>query len=209
MYKNKKIAHSTYVRTLCSEKHSIIMIWFYNTSLSFSFAPYQGTDNRGIDKYDKSKAIKTSINYEGAALLYQAAMSICKDENPQKQLRVELPCFNHATLILECKPEQYTPGQHQSNQHIFNPHNSGQHMHMQNNHVAQVNYTAAYLTIAQNNEAVSFKFPIHIVEFIENNQVSAKIIQSGLGVFALTLHGYLTGIGADNHLNKLPESHDV
>ena len=35
-----------------------------------------------------------------------------------------------------------------------------------------------------------------------------KVSQSGLGVLAMTLLGYLQGIGADLHLNKMPEDFD-
>jgi hypothetical protein len=247
------------------------MLWLYNRGLSFSFAPYQGKDHKDIDRFDTSKTLKTTINYEGAALLYQAAMSICNGEHSEKELRVELPCFNNAALILEYKPEQYTSGLHQSNHHISNRNDSGQyqsnqhinqhisnqypyqqqqvnpntlnqynlgqhapmhsdrfiqsnnqatqsnhqaapgnHQAIQNSHqVTQGNQMTAYLTITQNNEAISFKFSTHEVQVRENNQTVTKIIQSGLGVFALTVYGYLIGVGADIHLNKLPEDYYV
>jgi len=70
----------------------------------------------------------------------------------------------------------------------------------------QNNQMRAYLVIAKNNEVYPFLFPIHQYQVKENGQTITKVIQSGLGVFAKTLDGYLTGIGADNHLSKLPEN---
>ena len=32
-----------------------------------------------------------------------------------------------------------------------------------------------------------------------------KVIQSELGAFAKTIEGYLTGVGADRHLSKMPD----
>jgi len=70
----------------------------------------------------------------------------------------------------------------------------------------QNNQMCAHLAIAKNNEVYHFLFPTHQYQVKENGQTVTKVIQSGLGVFAKTLDGYLTGIGADNHLSKLPEN---
>lgn len=67
----------------------------------------------------------------------------------------------------------------------------------------QYNQMGSCLTINKNNEMISFKFKTHIYRVKENGQMITKIIQSGLGALAKTLDGYLTGINADGHLNKL------
>jgi len=62
--------------------------------------------------------------------------------------------------------------------------------------------------INKNNESITFRFNIHKYEVKENGQVVTKVIQTGLGVFAKILDGYLTGIGADRHLNKVPDNYE-
>lgn len=69
----------------------------------------------------------------------------------------------------------------------------------------QNNQMGAYLLINKNNETIPFRFGTMQYRVKENGQVITKVIQSGLGAFAETLDGYLTGIGADLHLNKLSE----
>jgi hypothetical protein len=44
---------------------------------------------------------------------------------------------------------------------------------------------------------------------MENGQMVTKVIQSGLGAFAKTLEGYLTGIGIDYHLNKMLDNLEI
>jgi hypothetical protein len=62
---------------------------------------------------------------------------------------------------------------------------------------------AAYLTIEKNNQSISFKFKTQQIQVQEHGQIVTRVIQSGLGAFAKTVEGYLTGIGADLHLSKL------
>jgi hypothetical protein len=70
----------------------------------------------------------------------------------------------------------------------------------------QDNQMAVYLTIEKNNQSILFKFMTHPVQVMENGQMVTKVIQSGLGAFVKTVEGYLTGIGADLHLSKLPDN---
>nr|WP_092067927.1 hypothetical protein [Dendrosporobacter quercicolus]NSL46847.1 hypothetical protein [Dendrosporobacter quercicolus DSM 1736] len=69
----------------------------------------------------------------------------------------------------------------------------------------QYNQMDSYLTINKNNETISFKFKTHIYRVKEKGQMVTKIIQSGLGAFARMLDGYLPGINADGHLNKIAD----
>ncbi|WP_196601008.1 hypothetical protein [Pectinatus frisingensis] len=163
---------NTYIRTLYSEGLSSIMISFFNTNLSFSFAPCIGKNNVGFDQFDISKSLRTTINYEMASFLYQLAMSVVNGKYAGQQISGVLQCNNNTTLIFEYKPDQY-------------------------------NQMGSCLTINKNNEMISFRFKTHIYRVKENGQMITKIIQSGLGAFAKTLDGYLTGINADGHLNKL------
>ena len=64
---------------------------------------------------------------------------------------------------------------------------------------------SAYLTINKNNHSILFKYPTHTYQVKVDGQLITKVIQSGLGVFFHTIIGYLTAIGADKHLDKLPE----
>ena len=63
------------------------------------------------------------------------------------------------------------------------------------------------LSISKNNASIPFKFATHQSQVMENNQMVTKIVESGLGVFAKTLEGYLTGINADRHLDKFTEDY--
>jgi hypothetical protein len=67
------------------------------------------------------------------------------------------------------------------------------------------NQMETYLIIEKNNATIPFRFPTRECKVRENGKVVTKIIPSGLGVFAMVLDGYLTGIGADLHLRKLTE----
>lgn len=59
--------------------------------------------------------------------------------------------------------------------------------------------------ISKNNASIPFKFATQQVQVKENGQMVTKIIESGLGTFLKTLDGYLTGINAERHLNKMTE----
>ena len=72
----------------------------------------------------------------------------------------------------------------------------------------QSNQMSAYLVISKNNQSIPFRFSIHQYRVSENGRVVTKVIQTGLGVFAGVLEGYLAGIGADGHLAKLQDEHN-
>ena len=67
------------------------------------------------------------------------------------------------------------------------------------------NQMTAYLTINKNNEMIPFKFLTHEYKVKENGQTVTKVVHQGLAAFVSVLDGYLTGVGADNHLGKLPD----
>jgi len=65
------------------------------------------------------------------------------------------------------------------------------------------NQMTAYLVIDKNNLVIPFRFSTHTYQVKENGQMVTKIMQSGLIAFVKVLEGYLTGVGSDNHVNKL------
>ena len=64
-----------------------------------------------------------------------------------------------------------------------------------------------FFSISKNNITIPFKFNTHSYQVKENGQMVTKVIESGLGTLAKTLDGYLSGINADRHLDKLTEDY--
>jgi len=64
-----------------------------------------------------------------------------------------------------------------------------------------------FFVISKNNETIPFKFSTHSIQVKENNQMIDKIIETGLGTFLKTIDGYLGGINADRHLDKMTEDY--
>lgn len=61
------------------------------------------------------------------------------------------------------------------------------------------------LTISKGGISIPFKFKTQEQIVVENGVSQTRIIHSGVGAFAKTIDGYLTGINADRHLDKLTE----
>ena len=81
------------------------MLSLFNTNFSLRFVPYRGTDSAGLSQYDNKRGITVTVNYEGAALLYQTAMLITNG-NVGESINAVLQCNNNAVLVLEYKPGQ-------------------------------------------------------------------------------------------------------
>lgn len=61
-------------------------------------------------------------------------------------------------------------------------------------------------TIIKNHVSIPFVFAVYEQQVKSKDQViMTNYVEGGLGVFMETLHGYLTGINADRHLDKLTE----
>lgn len=163
---------STQIRNLYSDGISYMNIKFYNTNLSFCLYPFLEKDNVGMSKYDLKNGQQTTVNFEGAYTLYQAAKDIV--DGKVQELNQVIPCYG-ATIILERKPN--TTGVMET---IF--------------------------SINKNNITIPFKFQT-VERQVKNSagQTLTEIIESGLGAFMETLKGYLNGINADRHLDKLTE----
>ena len=168
---------STYIRTLYDPGTSYLTMYLYNYNISFGIGLWVEKNNVGYNQNQNyERPLMTSVNYEGASLLFQVAMSIIDETNSGKELKAEILCNNNAYLIFEYKPDQNSQW-------------------------------TAYLTIDKNNQAMAFKFSTHPYKFKnDDGQIMTKVLQTGLGVLAKTIDGYLTGIGADRHLDKLPEN---
>ena len=110
MSKYNKNAVSMFIRALYSKGLSYLQMSFYQRNFSFRIVPCNGTKNSSLgfptDRYDESQALITSANYEGAAALYQAAMSILNDKYAGNQVKITIPCNNDTTLELEYRPDQ-------------------------------------------------------------------------------------------------------
>lgn len=63
------------------------------------------------------------------------------------------------------------------------------------------------LSISKNNVVIPFRFQTISQQVKENGQQITKTIEVGLGAFMKTIEGYLTGINADRHLDKLTEEY--
>lgn len=166
-----KKAVSTYVRNIYSMGYSYIMISYFNTNLSFYFAPFKSKDATGRSFYDSTKKLTTTVNYEGAFALYKTASDIVNGKEATNGAVLTIPCASGASLTLE-----RNPGQNGQMETLF--------------------------TIFKSYTSISFKFATHQTQVKENGQLVIKTIESGLGMFAKTIEGYLTGINADGHLNK-------
>lgn len=62
-------------------------------------------------------------------------------------------------------------------------------------------------SISKNNVIIPFVFKTLQCQVKENGQVITKTIEVGLAAFDAILQGYLTGINADRHLDKLTEDY--
>jgi len=60
-------------------------------------------------------------------------------------------------------------------------------------------------SITKNNMTIPFRFNTIQQQINQNGQIQSQTIEVGLGAFAKTIEGYLTGINADRHLDKLTE----
>ena len=60
-------------------------------------------------------------------------------------------------------------------------------------------------SITKNNMTIPFRFNTITQQINQNGQIQTQTIEVGLGAFAKTIEGYLTGINADRHLDKLTE----
>ena len=92
---------STQIRNMYSEGLSYLNIKFYNTNLSFKFAPFLSKDPGGISKYDMKNAQTTTVDFEGAYALEKTAEDII--DGKITECNLPIPCAAGATLTIERK----------------------------------------------------------------------------------------------------------
>ena len=171
---NNRTNTSTQIRNLYSEGMSYLNLSFFNTNLSFKFYPFISRDNTGRSTYDLKNGIGTTVNFEGAFVLFQVASDIISGKIGSTD--VDIACAAGANLNLKCEVN--------GDQKIVT------------------------FTITKNNVTIPHKFSVIPQKIIHpNGQVEMKYIQSGLGAFMKTVEGYLNGINADRHLNKLTDDY--
>lgn len=71
------------------------------------------------------------------------------------------------------------------------------------------NQPITIISLTKNNSTIQFKFSIQQVSVKNSitNQFQTSFIPAGLGAFIKMLEGYLTGINAERHLNKLTDDY--
>lgn len=163
---------STQIRNMYSDGVSYMNIKFFNTNLSLSLYPFVSKDQVGRSNYDMKNGIQTTVNFEGAYALADAARSIL--DGKVTELRQSVPCLAGASILLERK-------------------------------VNQNGKMDTIFSITKNNVTIPFVFQTMERQVVENGQTVTKVIETGLGAFMKTIDGYLTGINADRHLDKLTD----
>ena len=92
------------------------------------------------------------------------------------QFQHQIECNKQATLTFELKPDQ-----------------SGE--------------MRSYLTLSKNGEQIQFLFSVQKCCITgSDGKREIQVLHTGLGVFAMTLEGYLSAVGASNHLGKLTDA---
>lgn len=71
--------------------------------------------------------------------------------------------------------------------------------------LAQNGAMETIFSLSKNNMTIPFRFQTISQQVKTNGQITTQIIETGLGVFIKTIEGYLTGINADRHLDKLTD----
>lgn len=62
-------------------------------------------------------------------------------------------------------------------------------------------------SITKNNVTIPFRFQTIQQQIKDGGNITTITVESGLGAFMKTIEGYLTGINADRHLDKLTEDY--
>lgn len=180
MANNKKNNTQTHIRTIYSDL-SYITIKFFNNSLSFNFVPAIGRDSNGFNQYQKTSnpsqpvGITTTMNYETAATLNKII-------NINIMQAVENNLDTSITISLANKTEM-----------IIERKND------------EFGHKKVFLSIKRDNQLIPFKFAQQKVTIIENGNQNQKYIEGGLLNLQSILKGFLEGINADRHLNKLTD----
>jgi hypothetical protein len=64
-----------------------------------------------------------------------------------------------------------------------------------------------WLNLTKNGITIGFLFDTRVINIKVDGQFKQEIVETGLGSFKKTLNGYLEGINAERHLNKLTDDY--
>jgi len=165
--------YSTRVRNEYGCYH--LQLGFFNRSFSFLFNSKYERSGDNV----KLLPMGTTINQNGAALLYLAAKSILDGEYSNKEVTATVPCNNNTALTLE-----YAPGENNQSE-------------------------AYLIIERDNIGTLTFILEPETILVKEDGTKERKVVQAGLEAFATALLGYLTEVNADEHKSKFPEGFDT
>lgn len=176
---NDDINVSTQIRNLYSDGISYLNVSFYNLNLSFKFYPFKERNiNNGRSRYDLNNGKNTTVNFEGAYVLYDLADKITKGIAPEVNgVEQSIPCAKGAELMFERK---------------LNP---------------STNQMETTFTIKKEGVIIPFKFSTTTRKVMVNGKIETKVVEAGLGAFMKIIDGYLVGINSDRHLDKYTEEY--
>ncbi len=109
----KRMSGNIYYGTLISEGYSILKMSGYMlamrnlTQLVFDFSPWLGEKIELPKRFDTSNRLSTSVNPEGAAYFYLAAVSILRAPDSTERVQATLQCKNDASLELNYMPDEH------------------------------------------------------------------------------------------------------
>lgn len=178
MANNDRPITTTQIRNFYCQGVSYLNTSFYNTSLSFKFYPPVGPNTPPAPNGIRSQ-------YD-----YSAMISTTVD-------------FDNAFALYQCSKEILEGKLDEVILRI--PRTNGTELVL-DRHKNGNQYETVF-SISKNGNTIPFIFATTTVDAVENGKHITKTIDSGLGAFNKTIEGYLTGINADRHLNKLTEDY--
>jgi hypothetical protein len=67
---------SVVIGSFYSPGYSSLTLSYFNTHLSLRFNEYTGKNDKGFSQYDPKNSMTTTVNFEEASYLYQAAITL-------------------------------------------------------------------------------------------------------------------------------------
>ena len=162
MYTKPASQLSTSIKTLYSKGYSALFISFYKANLSFRFMPFVPSPAKGNSPFNYHYDNITAITTTVDYMGAAALWLVAKNILDGKE------AAQRAKLTIQCL----------NNVSLVLERKPGQGGQMETT-----------LTIIKNNITIPFKFNTHQAQVTENGQMFTKIIDSGLGAFALTVEG--------------------
>jgi len=159
----------------------------YSEGMSYMNLRFFNT-NLGINIYpftgrdNNGRSIYDKNNYIATTVNFESAFALYQASNDViegkvKELDITIPCTSGANILFQCKTNQN-------------------------------NQPEVIMTVMKNNVNIPFKFAV-LNQTIKNNngQIEHTVSHIGLGAFMKTVEGYLNGINANRHLDKLTDDY--